>query len=105
MSIIHWDTSDARLKTYAVKTRAKGGAVISLEIEVEDARALGWLMRQIEEIRAEQDQVEKATKAAEAEERAQRAAERQVRGTARKSRQSLPAAPHPLLLTYERDGK
>ncbi|MEW6125377.1 MAG: hypothetical protein AB1698_22445 [Pseudomonadota bacterium] len=107
MSSIYWTAGEARLKTYAAKTRVRGGAVISLEIEVLDAHALGWIMRQIEEIRSEQDKADKAAKAAEAqaqsEARAQRTEGRQARGSARQGRRSLPAAPHPLLLTYQGD--
>lgn len=100
MSSIYWTGGEARLRTYVAKTRAKGGAIISLEIEVLDAHALGWLMRQIEEIRIEQDKVEKAAKVAEAEERAQRSAERRAPGGARRGQRALPADLHPLLLTY-----
>ncbi|MEW6125374.1 MAG: hypothetical protein AB1698_22430 [Pseudomonadota bacterium] len=104
MSSIYWTAGEARLKTYAAKTRVKGGAVISLEIEVLEAHALGWIMRQIEEIRSEQDKAAKAAEAeAQAEARAQRTAERQARESARQGRRSLPAAPHPLLLTYQGD--
>ncbi len=87
MSSIYWTGGEARLKTYVVATRAKGGAVISLQIEVEDAHALGWLMRQIEEIRIEQDKVEKAAKVA----------ERRAPGGVRRGQRALPADPH---LTY-----
>lgn len=103
MSSIYWTAGEARLKTYAAKTRVKGGAVISLEIEVLDAHALGWLMRQIEEIRAEQDKAEAAAKVAEAEQRAQRSAWRRAQGNPRGGQRGLTAAPHPLLLTYRGD--
>lgn len=60
MPLIHWGEEEAQLKTYSTKARAKGGAVISLEIEVLDPWALGFIPRQMEEIR--QAQAEAARK-------------------------------------------
>ncbi|ABS69735.1 hypothetical protein Xaut_4514 [Xanthobacter versatilis] len=78
---IHWRADEARLKTYAAATRAKGGAVVKIEIEVLDPSRLGYILQELAEIQRDQDAAAKA-------------AVKPARAEAKK------LAPAPRLLTY-----
>lgn len=78
---IHWRADEARLKTYSAATRAKGGAVVKIEIEVLDPHRLGSLLQDLAEIQRDQDAAAKA-------------AAKPVRPDTKK------LAPAPRLLTY-----
>lgn len=57
---IHWRADEARLKTYSAATRAKGGAVVKIEIEVLDPHRLGYLVQELAEIERDQAAAAKA---------------------------------------------
>lgn len=57
---ISWRSDDARLKTYSAATRAKGGAVVKIEIEVFDPVRLGFMLQDLAEIQRDQDATAKA---------------------------------------------
>lgn len=100
MSVIYLGDG-VRVKTYATKARAAGGAVISIEIEASAPSALGYLIHELEEIRAAQRSADKA-----AEEERRRAAKEAPRRTREKHKHpqreafALEAASPPLLLSY-----
>lgn len=52
---IHWNSSEARLKTYSAATRAKGGAVVKIELEVLDPCRLGFMLQELAEIQRDQE--------------------------------------------------
>ncbi|WP_374631787.1 hypothetical protein [Ferrovibrio sp.] len=55
---IYWRDNDARLKTYKAETRARGGAVVKIELEVSDPCRLGYLLQELAEIKRDQGRVE-----------------------------------------------
>lgn len=57
---IAWRLEDARLKTYSAATRAKGGAVVKIELEVIDPMRLGMVLQELAEIQRDQDAQPKA---------------------------------------------
>ncbi len=59
---IYWRDKDARLKTYKAETRARGGAVVKIELEVSAPFRLGLILQELAEINRDQGRVEvKAT--------------------------------------------
>lgn len=55
MGGIHWRRDEARLKSYAAATSAKGGATVRVEIVVTDPMRLGLMLQELAEIQRDQD--------------------------------------------------
>lgn len=95
MSGIYWH-GDTRLKSFSFKSKAKGGSVVSVEIDVNDTWALASIINQLEEIREE----EKAeARRAEMDRMMEAARKRKAQEEARPKR--IKAEQAPLLLGYD----
>lgn len=94
---IGWAPDEATLKGFSAVARAKGGAKVTIEIEVTDAFALGNILRGLERVREDQ-KADAAVAAAEA----RRAARREAQQSQRAPAKGL-GARSVLLLNYRGD--
>ena len=95
--VLGWDRDDAKLKSFSLATRAKGGTKLVIELEVTAPYALAHLLGSLEDIKREQ---EDAAREQAAEMRS--AARREAASARRPSPKALGARAMPLL-TYRGD--